>query len=99
MRLQNIVAAFYSNCGRITPPMKKLARVLVSLISAGFLSLSVGWSYLIHAMRYFSMSKADPNAALWAMSDSDVTHLIMKTVLIGAIATVAMTWGFYRLIR
>lgn len=79
--------------------MKILARWLLSFISASFIALAVGWWYIIHAMRYFFMSKTDPEAARLFMSDSDVTHLILKTVLIGVIGTVGMTWSSYRLIR
>jgi hypothetical protein len=65
--------------------MNKVARVLVSLISAGFLSLSVGWWYLLHALRYMAMQKTDPEVNRLMMSASEVSHLVWTVVLLGVL--------------
>jgi hypothetical protein len=80
--------------------MKKVARVLVSLIAAGFLSLSVGWWYIFHALRYnATMARTELDVNHLMMSASEVSHLAWTVVLLGVIGTAGMTWSFYRWIR
>jgi hypothetical protein len=64
-----------------------MIRLLICLISAFFISLSVGWWFIIHVYRTVGVADQNVNSFMWSV------------IAAGFLATAALTWLFYRLIH
>ena len=95
------VAAFvHLGNNSVEVSMKKtFARIAISFVSAFFLSLSTGWWFVIHHLRFEMLDKSEETINAAAAARANLNLFMNSTIAAGCVACVGLTWLFYRLIR